>query len=139
MKKAAGLDLGDKWTGIAISDVLKMFARPHTTIKAKELVPYLTLFLANEPIDTIVVGYPKTMKGTESAQTKKVVEQKESLEKHFPNITWILWDERLSSKRAQTISSKKKKKKKNPEEKLKSHAVAAAFILDSYLTSCTTL
>lgn len=137
MKKAAALDLGDKWVGIALSDVLKMFARPYTTVSAKELDTYLPKFFQEEPIDTVVVGYPKTMKGTESAQTKKIVQQKEELEKRFPEITWLLWDERLSSKRAETVNSQKKNKKKNPEEKLKSHAIAAAFILDSYLISRT--
>jgi putative Holliday junction resolvase len=135
MKKALALDLGDKWVGIAISDTLKMFARPYKTVTAPELEHALITILKEEPVDTVVVGYPKTMKGRESDQTTKVVQQKEDLEKKFSSVAWVLWDERLSSQRADSVSSTKKNKKKTPEEKLKSHSVAAAFILDSYLTA----
>jgi RNase H-fold protein (predicted Holliday junction resolvase) len=44
-------------------------------------------------------------------------------------ITWMLWDERLSSKRASELN----RSARTPEEKKKSHSVAAAFILQSYL------
>jgi putative Holliday junction resolvase len=126
--KIVGLDIGDQWTGIAISDALGMFARPHKTVPANTLATFLTEFLTQERIGTIVIGYPKTMRGTISEQTKKVEETKASLEAQFPNVTWILWDERLSSKRADALKSARTK-----EEKLQSHAVAAAFILSSYL------
>lgn len=129
MNKIAALDLGDQWVGIALSDALGMFAKPFTTITAHLLHNELEKILSTEPIKTVVVGYPKTMKGTESDQTRKVVAIKEELEKKFPTIEWILWDERLSSKRADSVS-----KGTSKEEKIKSHARAAAFILDSYLT-----
>ena len=58
-----------------------------------------------------------------------------NLAEKFPEITWIMWDERLSSKRAQ-VAKVGGKKKKTSEDKLKEHAIAAAFILDLYLTSC---
>lgn len=137
MKKALALDLGDKWTGIAISDILKMFARPYKTFSTRDIEKTLSTIFSEEPIDTVVVGYPKTMKGNESDQTKKVVTQHDALKEKFPTITWILWDERLSSKRADAVRAQKGKKKEKPEEKLQSHAIAAAFILDSYLTSRT--
>ena len=127
--KILALDLGDQWTGIALSDLSRMFAKPYTTVMTAHLEQFLAEFLAQESIDIIVMGYPKTMRGTESDQTRKVVEVKNNLEKKFSEQTWILWDERLSSKRAQMVGSGKTK-----EEKLKSHAIAAAFILDSYLT-----
>ncbi|MCX5922888.1 MAG: Holliday junction resolvase RuvX [Candidatus Dependentiae bacterium] len=126
--KIVGLDIGDQWTGTAISDALRMFARPYKTTPTKDLIPFLETVLAQEPVTKIVIGYPKTMRGTVSDQTKKVEAAKEKLEQHFPNITWILWDERLSSKRAQTLKAAKTK-----EEKIQSHSVAAAFILSSYL------
>lgn len=123
------LDLGDQWIGIALSDASCILARPLTTVQSSELVTFLKKTITNEPIKSIVVGYPKTMKGTESEQTKKIVAQKELLEKEFSTIPFILWDERLSSQRAQTLGPQRTK-----EEKLRSHARAAAFILDSYIT-----
>jgi putative Holliday junction resolvase len=127
--KIIALDIGDTWTGIAISDALGMFAQPHNTVATHELQATLQDLFTKEKINIVVVGYPKTMKGTESEQTKKIVAQKEQLALLFPTLTWILWDERLSSKRAETL-----KKNRTKEEKLRSHAIAASFILDSYLT-----
>lgn len=126
--KIVGLDIGDVWTGIAISDALGFLARPLKTVLSKELDAFLATVIATEKIKKIIVGYPRTMRGTESDQTKKVEAEKLRLEKLFPDITWLLWDERLSSKHAQTL-----KKAKTKEEKIHAHSVAAAFILTSFL------
>jgi len=130
MNKILALDLGDAWTGVALSDSTQMFARPVTTVGTKDLVPYLETVCRSELIKKIVIGHPRTMQGGESDQTRKIVAQKEQLEKEFPNQEFILWDERLSSQRAQALAPKRR----TPEDKLKIHARAAAFILDSYLT-----
>jgi putative Holliday junction resolvase len=126
--KILALDIGDVWTGSAISDALGILARPYQTTESKSLVPFLTQLFAQEDIGTVVVGHPKTMRDTVSAQTSKVQELKETLETTFPHQTWILWDERLSSKRADSL-----RHAKNKEEKRHSHSLAAAFILTSYL------
>lgn len=135
MKKNLALDLGDAWTGIAISDVLGIVARPYTTVATKDISKALADIFKKETIGTVVVGYPKTMAGKESAQTLKIVAHKEQLEKEFPSVTWLLRDERLSSKRADALRIEQGKKQKTKEDKLKGHALAAAFILDSYLAS----
>lgn len=129
------LDLGDKWVGTAISDEIGITCRPYKTVSLNELKIFLEKILFEENINTVIVGYPKTIKGTSSLQTQKTIEEKNKLEKQFKkinnvNIDWILWDERLSSKRAEKISNKRYK---NKTEKLNSHSVAAAFILQSYL------
>jgi len=129
MKKIIALDLGDQWVGIALSDILQMLAKPYMTVRADELVTTLTTLFKKESLETVVIGYPKTMKGTHSKQTEKVIEIKNNLEKLFPEMHFVLWDERLSSKRAEHLQHKKTK-----EAALQSHARAAAFILDSYLT-----
>ena len=129
------LDLGDKWVGTAISDEIGITCRPYKTVSLNELTTFLKKILFEENINTVIVGYPKTIKGTSSLQTQKTIEEKNKLEKQFKkinnvNINWILWDERLSSKRAEKISNKRYRDK---TEKLNSHSVAAAFILQSYL------
>lgn len=123
--KIVALDLGDQWVGVAMTDISRILARPHTTIALAELEPFLIKLLDDERISTIVVGYPQTLKGTESEQTRKIVAQKEVLEKKFTTVEWALWDERLSSKQAQTVGKK--------GDKHHIHAKAAAVILDSYL------
>ncbi len=127
--KFLALDLGDQWVGSALSDSLGFFARPFKTVKAHELEQFLIDLFAQEEIPTIILGYPKTMKGTESEQTKKIIETKKTLEEKFSEKKWLLWDERLSSKRASSL-----KKAVSKEEKIKAHSIAAAFILESYLT-----
>lgn len=126
--KTLGLDIGDAWTGTALSDALGITARPHQTVATPDLEQFLTQLFKEHMIGTVVVGYPKTMRGTESEQTKKIIAAKETLEKTFPDKTWILWDERLSSKRADQL-----KQARSKDEKRQAHSVAAAFILSSYL------
>ena len=126
--KIFALDIGDQWTGTAISDELCLVARTYQTIETTKLESFLTQLFAKEPISKVIVGYPRTMRGTESDQTKKTREHKEALEKLFQTITWILWDERLSSKQAEALKHAKTK-----EEKIQAHSIAAAFILSSYL------
>jgi putative Holliday junction resolvase len=126
--KIIGLDVGDRWTGIALSDELGITTRPYMSVETRELVPSLKEILAKEQVETVVVGYPKTMGGKESDQTRKVVAYAEKLKELMPTITWVLWDERMTSKQAAQV-----KKTRTKEEKLQSHAVAAAFILKSYL------
>ena len=69
--KVLALDLGDSWVGTALSDPMKIIARPHETVKTKDLFNFLKNIFETEQIDTVLVGYPRTMRGTESAQTKK--------------------------------------------------------------------
>lgn len=128
--KTLALDLGDKHVGTAISDSLGMFARPYKTISFENLIPELEKIFNEENINTVVIGYPKTLRGTKSEQTLKIEAQKEELENKFPDLKWVLWDERLTSKSAQNI-----KRPKNKEEKLQTHSIAAAIILSSYLES----
>ncbi len=104
------------------------------TVQLNELKSFLKETLSAQNISTVVVGYPKTFSGTESDQTKKIVRLKEELASefsvvNFTEIKWMLWDERLSSKRALEIQSGKY----DPESKRQNHSLAAAFILQNYL------
>lgn len=129
MSKILALDIGDQWTGIAISDPLRLLAKPLVTVETLKLEQNLSQIISKEKIEIIVIGYPKTMRGTESEQTRKVVEFSNNLKNIFKDIEFVLWDERLSSKRASSVATARSK-----EEKLKSHAIASSFVLDSYLT-----
>ncbi len=126
--KILALDIGDRWTGVAISDPLGILPRPYDTFKTSELYTALEKTIQKERIVTIVVGLPTTMRGTESDQTKKIIAIAQDLKNHFPDIEWKMWDERLTSKQAAQMKSTKTK-----EDKLKSHAIAAAIFLSTYL------
>jgi len=126
--KTLALDIGDRWIGSALSDPLGILARPYETIHAADLEKFLSSVIQKESVSTIVVGLPTTLRGTESEQTKKIKILAQELEKKFSSIAWALWDERLTSKQANKIKHAKTK-----EEKLRSHSIAAALILSSYL------
>lgn len=128
MGKILALDPGDQWVGSALSDSSKMLARPFRTVPLVELELFLESTLTQEKIEQVVIGYPKTMRGTISQQTQKIIDLHKKLAERFPQVPFILWDERLSSKRAQTLSPAR-----TPQEKQRSHSVAAAFVLDSFL------
>ena len=132
--KILALDLGDRWVGSALSDHLGISCKPYQTVELSKLDHFLSSLIKQENIQTIVVGYPKTFRGGQSAQTEKIVLLKNELEKKFGvvngcSVQWILWDERLSSKRAQEMQPRGN----TQEAKIKSHSIAAAFILQSYL------
>ena len=132
--KILALDLGDRWVGSALSDGMGISCKPFQTVELGMLEGFLAHLLPQEQIDTVIVGYPKTFSGGQSEQTLKIAKQKETLELKFGTIdgrsvTWLLWDERLSSKRAAELH----RGAQSPEEKKKGHSIAAAFILQSYL------
>jgi len=130
MSKVVALDIGDVWTGVALSDPLKIIAKPYHTYATEHLHEQLKELITEHNIERIVVGHPKTMRGTESEQTQRVKDHFTKLQEAFPDTPCVLWDERLSSQRAQALQTKKPASK---EEKQFSHARAAAFILDTYL------
>jgi putative Holliday junction resolvase len=129
MQKIIALDVGNAWTGVAISDPLGIIARPLTTLASPTLLADLNKLLVEHRCTLVVVGLPITMKGTESAQTALVRQTYEALREQYPQVEFVTWDERLSSVRAQNL-----KPAKNKQDKLASHAIAAAYILDSYLS-----
>lgn len=124
------LDVGDKWTGIAISDPLGITARPFKTIDSSALLTSLSSIIVEQKVTTIIVGYPETLRGTESAQTKKVLTIFELIKIKFASIECHLCDERYTSQEAAEL-----KKTRTKEDRLKQHAIAAAFILRTYLDS----
>ena len=139
MSRVCGLDLGEQWVGVALSDPDRIIARPHNTVVRSELFGYLKQLFESTDISMVIVGLPRTMRGTESDQTRLVRETFEELKTTFSAQSWMLWDERLSSKRAEAVCSKRVLAHGNAqqrgEEKRKAQACAAAFILDSFLSS----
>jgi putative Holliday junction resolvase len=135
--KKLGLDLGDASLGIAISDRDGKFARGLANLKFRNgdldtpLEKVLEL-LESEPIDTVVLGYPKNMNGTIGPQAESCEAFKTSLEDHT-DVPIKLYDERLTSRMAQSMMIEKGVKKKKRRTKIDEHA--AIVILQDYLNS----
>lgn len=128
--RTLALDIGDVWTGTAISDPLGITARPYKTLASYKLLAELADIIKKETISTLVIGLPITMRGTHSDQTNKVLATKDELHAAFPSLTIVTWDERLTSKQASHL-----KRGSSKEDKQASHSIAAAVLLSSYLMS----
>ncbi len=127
------IDFGIKRCGLAISDANRIIASPLQTIPSESLESWLSLEIPKRQIAEIVIGYPTRLDGSDSHITENVRLFKAVLEKQYPTIPIILFDERYSSKMAsQAIALSGNKKKK--QDKSLIDQVAAALILQDFLS-----
>lgn len=132
-----GLDYGDKTIGVAISDGLGLTAQALEVIRrpdeasVKKSVARLAEIMREQPVDVIVLGYPKNMDNTEGFRCQKTLAFKARLERNFKKTPVILWDERLSTAAAdRSLATLNRKKRDEVIDKM-----AAVFILQGYLDS----
>ena len=140
MKKLA-LDVGDKTIGVAVSDALNITAQGVTTIErvgirkdAGRVMDYVREF----DCDTVVIGLPRKLDGTDSPQTEKVYEFKRMLENKMrssgmADVKIEFYDERLTTVMAEKVLieadvSRGRRKKVIDKQ-------AAVLILQGYLDS----
>lgn len=137
--KIIALDVGDKTIGVALSDELKITAQGLMTIERvgirKDTGKIIDL-IREHNCDTVVVGLPKNLNGTNSVQTDKVYEFKTMLENKMrsssmKDIPLIFQDERFTTLMAERVLieadvSRKKRKKVIDKQ-------AAILILQGYL------
>jgi len=93
------LDYGEKRVGLAISDIMKIIAKPFKTLSNtsdKSIINELKIIIIEKSIEKIVVGLPTTMSNQESKQTKIVNQFIDQL-KTAVDIPVISYDERLTS------------------------------------------
>ncbi|MBI4752923.1 Holliday junction resolvase RuvX [Candidatus Desantisbacteria bacterium] len=130
-----GLDVGDKYIGVALSDPLGMFAQPLKVIIREgdeETMEILKEIISTSEVSKIVFGLPKNMNGSIGPQAKKVLSFIEILKQEL-DIPFLPWDERLSSKAAENSmleAGLSRDKRKKMVDK-----IAAALILQGYLDS----
>ncbi len=123
-----GIDLGEKTTGLAISE--SSLATPYQTITHKtqeEAVAKVVDICGRLQVDTIVLGYVE-------GKIKTIFETFATrLQALMPNVKIIMWDETLTSGQAQEYMIKLQVPKLKRQQK--EHEVAASIILQSYLDS----
>jgi len=132
LKRILCLDYGEKRIGLALSDPLKIIAYPYKTIinsGLNNLKYEIEKIIANESIESIVIGLPIGLNGKDTIQTKKVREFR--LQILDLNIPIYFEDERLSSLAA--AKSMKMEKIKTGFNKGMIDKRAAAIILQQFL------
>ena len=130
-----GLDVGDKKTGVALSDPLELTAQGKTVIKfdtVADQIDYIVALVEQYNVDQIVAGLPKNMNGSLGPRAEKVLALIEDLEE-IVDIPVITWDERLSTIAAERTlieADISRAKRKDVIDKM-----AAVVILQNYLDS----
>ena len=110
MKKLA-LDVGDKTIGVAVSDALNITAQGVTTIERvgiRKDSGKVMDYIKELECDTVVIGLPKKLDGSDSPQTEKVYEFKRMLENKMrssgmADIKIEYYDERLTTVMAEKV------------------------------------
>ena len=95
----AGLDLGTKTIGVAVSDGLRQVASPLTVIRRTKFTADATALLqiaADRGLAGLVLGLPLNMDGTEGPRAQSTRAFARNLERLTP-LPLTFWDERLST------------------------------------------
>ena len=135
MGRIIAIDYGQKLVGIAVTDELQITANALTTIHSKDILSFLTDYIAKENIECIVVGEPKQLDDTESQSEKFIIPFFKQLQKLFPLIPIKRYDERFTSKMAFQTMIDAGLKKQDRKNKLLLNSISATIILQSYLES----
>lgn len=134
-----GLDYGDKTVGVAVSDPFGWTAQGVEIIKRnseneyKQSLGRLQELIEEYGVEKIVLGYPLNLDGSVSERCRKTESYKERIERRFPKIPVILWDERLSTVAAASFlmeAGLNSSQRKGVIDKM-----AAVYILQGYLNS----
>jgi len=134
MGRVIAIDLGTKRTGIAVTDSLKILANPLETVETSRLMDFLNEYFKKQDVESIVLGYPKSLDGSDNEMTPKVISLKDRLAKAFPDKKVVLEDEKFTSKMAmQSMIAMGSKKKDRKEKAGNLDKISAAIILQSYL------
>ncbi len=132
-RAVAGLDLGDKTLGVAVSDRLLSVASPLETIRRKKFgvdAEKLMAILAAREIGGVILGLPRNMDGSEGPRCQST----RAFARNFSRL-WDgpigFWDERLSTVAAERALLEADTSRKRRAEVI--DHVAAAVILQGAL------
>lgn len=128
--RSLGLDIGDRWIGVAMSDPQGILASPLTIIRRTDESSGINAILAiidQNQVGMVVAGLPLSMNGSIGSQAEKVQGFVQELSAHT-KVPIEYRDERLTTVEAQRLMKMTRKGRKDRDD-----AVAAALILQEYL------
>ncbi len=133
MNALAGLDLGDKTIGVAVSDRMGTAATPLETIKRKKFTldsERLLEIIKARDLDGILLGLPRNMDGSEGPRCQKTRAFARNLSR-LTDLPIGFWDERLSTVAAERALLEADTSRKRRAELIDN--VAASYILQGAL------
>ena len=122
---------------MAISDPGGSLARPLEVVPSDQLTAYLRQLLVEEVVEEILVGIPKTLGGEVGFQARRVLDKLATLRDEFPEMRFVEWDERLttrlarSSRRSRPDARSRGRRQRETKERV--DHLAAAGMLQEYL------
>lgn len=140
-RRVMALDLGDARIGVAVSDPLGLTAQPLLSIEqtGRKALRNVLALVKEYRVCTLVVGHPLELNGEQGEQAGKVhrfvsaLEQALEKDPQQSRVRTVLWDERLTTAQAERIIAGSKLK--NRDRRAALDRVAAALILESYLSA----
>ena len=130
--KIMALDYGDARTGVAFSDPLGLLAGETAVLSSwnhEKLLEEVTALARSRGVDTVVLGLPRNMDGSEGPRAEKSRAFAAELEARALKV--VLVDERRTTVEAHGILSEAGRRGKQRKQKV--DAVAATLILETYL------
>ena len=129
----AGLDLGDKTIGVAVSDRMLSVATPLLTVKRKKFTldaEALLAVFAEREIGGVILGLPRNMDGSEGPRCQSTRAFARNLSR-LTDLPLGFWDERLSTIAAERALLEADTSRRRRAEVI--DHVAAAYILQGAL------
>ncbi|MFP4275561.1 MAG: Holliday junction resolvase RuvX, partial [Paracoccaceae bacterium] len=130
----AGLDLGEKTIGVAVSDRLLAVATPLETVKRSKFTQdaeRLRAIFAAREIGGVILGLPRNMDGSEGPRCQSTRAFARNLDRLIPEMPIGFWDERLSTVAAERALLEADTSRKRRAEVI--DHVAASYILQGVL------
>jgi len=135
MGRLLSIDYGRKRCGVAVTDVMRIVATGLATVPTASLVDFIKDYVGREPVDTIVVGLPRTMSGEPSESMRYIIPGINRLRKTLPDMEIVFFDERFTSALAHRGMIDSGMKKMQRRDKAAVDEMAATIILNDYLQS----
>jgi len=127
------IDYGEKRIGLAISDALKIFAKPYDIIantSYEDIVQQLIRIIQSNHVEKVIVGVPWSIEGEETNKTKETLTFIAKLKESLP-VPVIGADERYTTSEANELLKQMGYDWKKARKHIDS--IAACLILKGYL------
>ena len=134
LERVLGLDVGDRWLGVALSDPMGIIARPLTILERRDELTdaeAVVKLIDEHRVGKVVIGLPRLLTGLVGTQATRVQQFARRLAA-LTDAPVLFQDERFSTADAQDIMKANRKKKKGYSIE-RDDAVAAAVILQDWL------
>lgn len=133
MGRILAIDYGQKRTGLAVTDPLRITANPLLTVATEQLTDWLRDYLNSNIVDEVVIGHPTQLNGEESSSMKYIRPFVQRFRKEFPNVPLAEYDERFTSTLAHRAMIAGGMKKMQRRDKAVVDKIAACILLEDYL------